>query len=264
VVVVRVTHRVTTIARPGAAAGRVVTGAAEAGLALARQAVAAARTVGEPEMGLRRSFQYHYFGVPRGPIGWVGARMMQKMTSPSVDAQLAADLDLQPDDALLDVGCGSARLLADRAGHVRLVAGLDVSELQLGMARRRLADRIGQGTADLVLGDVAALPWPDGTFTAVVSLNVLKFVPDPQGALQEMCRVMRPAGRIVLTMGENTKQVETDPSASGTADAWGQWRWSDADAVRIMRAAGFDEVTTSTVGAWKFKLVRGVKPAVPA
>lgn len=258
------THGVNAVAGPAAAAGRAVSGAAGAGLGLARRAVAAARRAGESAMGVPRSFQYHYFGVPSGPIGWVGARMMQKMERPSVDAELAAALDLQPDDVLLDVGCGSARLLAERAGHVQRIAGLDASELQLGMARGRLADRIEQGTAELVLGDAAALPWPDETFSAVVSLNMLKFVPDPEGALQEMRRVMRPAGRIVVTMGENTKAVETDPSASGTADAFGQWRWSDADAVRIMRAAGFDEVTTSAVGAFKFKMVRGVKPATTA
>jgi len=45
---------------------------------------------------------------------------------------------------------------------VRYVAGLDLSEIQLGMARQRLADRIGAGTAEIVMGDAMALPWEDG------------------------------------------------------------------------------------------------------
>ena len=48
---------------------------------------------------------------------------------------MAAELHLQPDDELLDVGCGSGRLLAEHAAHVRYVAGLDISEIQVGMAR---------------------------------------------------------------------------------------------------------------------------------
>lgn len=249
------------LVQPQAAASRALRGAAEVGGALASIGAAGVQWAGEMGASLQRSFESQYFGVPRGPIGWVGARMMQVMTRPSVDAQVAAELGLQPDDDLLDVGCGSARLLAEQAGGVRHVAGLDASQLQLGMARRRLAERIEAGTAELVEGDVAALPWQDGRFSAVVSLNVLKFVPDPDGALREMCRVLRPGGRAVVTLGENTKAVEEDPSVSGTADAWGLRRWSDADAIRLMEQAGFVDVVTSEVGAWKFKLVRGVKPA---
>ncbi len=101
---------------------------------------------------------------------------------------MAAELELGPDDELLDVGCGVGGLLAEHAAHVRYVAGLDASEIQIEMARRRLADRIVAGTAEVVLGDAADLPWEDDRFSVVASLEALKFMPDPEGTLREMHR----------------------------------------------------------------------------
>jgi SAM-dependent methyltransferase len=211
-------------------------------------------------MGLRRSFWWRLVGKPSGPLGRVGARLLVMMNRPTYRA-MAAELRLQPDDDLLDVGCGSASLLAEHASHVRHVAGLDASEIQVGMARRRLADRLATGSAEIVLGDAARLPWDDGRFSVVTSLNTLKFVPDPKGALREMCRVLRPGGRVVVTMGESKQAYWGATGESGTADAWGQWQWSDADVQRLMEAAGFADVAVSVLRGG-FKLVRGTKPVV--
>ena len=211
-------------------------------------------------MGLRRSFWFPFFGVPRGPLGRVGAGMMPTLVRP-LYAMMAKELDLQPDDDLLEVGCGSARLMQEQARHVRHVAGLDVSEIQVGMARRRLADRIAAGTAEIVLGDAMTLPWEDGRFSVVGSLNCLKFVPDPQKALQEMNRVLRAGGRAVLTLDDEGIR---DPQQSGKIDAFGQWQWSADDARRMMEDAGFADVSvTRAPTRVPFHLVRGVKRASP-
>jgi SAM-dependent methyltransferase len=208
-------------------------------------------------MGLRRSFWLPFFGVPRGALGSVGARVMPRLVGPFY-AMMAGQLDLQPDDELLDVGCGSGRMLAEQASHVRHVAGLDASEIQVGMARKRLAERIGAGTAEVVQGDAMALPWEDGRFSAVNCLNCLKFVPDPGKALREMARVLRPGGRAVLTFDEDVK----DPRKSGTIDAFGQWQWSADAARRMMEEAGFTGVSVGrTPTRVPLQLLKGVKPA---
>ena len=210
-------------------------------------------------MGWRRSFWFPFFGVPRGPLGSVGARLMPIAVRP-LYAMMARQLDLQPDDDLLDVGCGSARLLAEQAAHVRHVAGLDASEIQVGMARRRLAERIAAGTAEIVPGDATALPWEDGRFSVVCSLNCLKFVPDPQEALREMSRVLRPGGRVVLT----TDEITAKWGRSGEIDAFGQWQWSADDARRMMEEAGFADVSvTRAPTRIPLQLARGVKRASP-
>lgn len=211
-------------------------------------------------MGWRKSFWLPFFGVPRGPLGRVGARLMPTLVRP-LYLMMAKELDLKPDDELLEVGCGSARLIVDHASHVHHVAGLDASPIQVSMARRRLADRIAAGTAEMVLGDAMALPWADDHFTVVGSLNCLKFVPEPHKALQEMRRVLRPGGRAVLTLDADV----TDPLRLGKIDAFGQWQWGADDARRMMEEAGFSDVSvTRAPTRMPFHLVRGVKPAASA
>lgn len=210
-----------------------------------------------PHMGLRARWFLAFFGVPHGPVGWVGARLLP-IVARRLYQLMADELDLQPEDELLDVGCGSAALLAGHATHVRYVAGLDASELQVGLARDRLRERIAAGTAEVVAGDATALPWPDARFTAVVSLNCLKFIADPERALQEMRRVLRPGGRVVLTLDPAVKADK-----SGRLDAYGEYQWSAEDARRLMQEAGFTGVSVRQLAAKDFKmqLIRGVKPA---
>jgi SAM-dependent methyltransferase len=248
----------------------VMAGAAAAAEGLA---IAGARTRCAPGESWRERFEFAAAGRPSGPLGWVYTRVMAIGHRP-VYAMLAGYLDLQPDDDLLDVGCGSAGFLRYQAVHVRHVAGLDASAIQVGMARRRLAERITAGTAEIVLGDAAALPWEDGRFSVVTSLFSVEFHADSGRSLREMQRVLHPGGRAVLSLGWKG----ADASPSGTKDASGYWRWSEADARRLMEEAGFGEVSVSAtaggtsrlgilvsraVGVTEVQLVRGIKPVVP-
>ena len=210
-------------------------------------------------MGLRRSFWFPFFGVPRGALGKVGARVLPRVAGP-LYAMMAKELDLQPDDELLEVGCGSARMLAEQASHVRHVAGLDASQIQVGMARKRLAERIAAGTAEIVLGDARELPWEDGRYSVICSLNCLKFVPDPPRALREMHRVLRLDGRLVLTIDKQSDKW----GRSGEIDAMGQWQWSVDDSRRMMEEAGFTDVSVADMPTrLGLQFVRGAKRVVP-
>lgn len=207
-------------------------------------------------MGLRKRFWMAFAGVPRGRLGRSGARWMVRLNERGNYEELARILAVQPDEDVLDVGCGSAAFLASQEAGARHVAGLDASQLHIELARERLAGRIAAGTAEIVLGDAEALPWPQGRFAVVTSFNCLKFVPDPLKALREIHRVLRPGGRAVLTISDRLR----NPAASGTQDAWGQWRWSEADARRLMVEVGFVDVSASLFGQPQFQLVRGGKP----
>ena len=244
----------------------IVAGAAAFGAGVA---VCVARS--RSAIGLRwRKFDFATSGMPRGPAGWVAAKTMAIGHRPFY-AVVADVLDLRRDDDLLDVACGSGGLLQRQAAHVRHVAGLDASDIQLDMARRRLGNRIGAGTAQIVKGDAAALPWEDGRFSAVTCIYGMQFFPDPQRAVCEMYRVLRPGGRAVLTLGTSAN----DTTRSGEPDAWGRGLWSEGDARRMMEDAGFTDVsisyptgagTSSLLDAlWRAegvpdaRLVRGVK-----
>ena len=139
-----------------------------------------------------------FWGRPSGPIGWLGARVLPVVAAHFYSLMLR-ELRLRPEDELLDVGCGAGTLLA-RATRAKRVAGLDASQIQVGLARRRMADRLAAGTAEVVHGDAEALPWQDGRFSVVTSVNCLKFLADPDQGLREMARVLRPGGRALVVI----------------------------------------------------------------
>ena len=193
--------------------------------------------------------------------------------------QVAAELDLQPDDELLDVACGAGAFLAEHAAHVRHVAGLDLTQAKVALARRRLADRIAAGTVEVVQGDAGALPWEDGRFSVVTTMDAIGWFPDPARAVAEMHRVLRPGGRAVLQIGFRAagEMADTHKAMGGAVTNLGE-----ADIRRMTEAAGFSDVSIlyrRTAGDWRIydrilealgfeemRLVRAVRPAaiVPA
>jgi SAM-dependent methyltransferase len=132
-------------------------------------------------------------GVAGRVITWVYPRMFGWLY-----AVFAEILDLQADDEVLDVGCGTGAFLRTRASHVRRIAGLDHSEVAIAVALRENCERVAEGTAQFVVGDVTALPWPSETFSAVTSNCVDCYEDVARPALEEMYRVLRPGGRAVV------------------------------------------------------------------
>ncbi len=102
-----------------------------------------------------------------------------------------------PGEKMLDVGCGtgSVALAAARLGAV--VSGVEPSSRLRKVAQELAAKE----DLDLSLhdGDAAHLPFPDGSFDAVLSGFAVIFAPDPSAAATEMLRVLAPGGRLVLS-----------------------------------------------------------------
>ncbi|WP_042500315.1 class I SAM-dependent methyltransferase [Thermaerobacter marianensis] len=101
----------------------------------------------------------------------------------------------------LDVACGTGEItamLARRVGSSGHVTGLDFSPGMLAVARRRLEGSGLSDRVDLVQGDALDLPFPPGQFDLVTMGFALRNVADLDRALQEMARVTRPGGRVLI------------------------------------------------------------------
>ena len=96
---------------------------------------------------------------------------------------------------VLEVAIGTGLNLARYPASVRLT-GIEWSPAMLDIARRR-ADELGRAV-DLTEGDAHALPYPDASFDTVVCTLSLCAIPDPDRAVAQMTRVLRPGGRLLL------------------------------------------------------------------
>jgi ubiquinone/menaquinone biosynthesis C-methylase UbiE/DNA-binding transcriptional ArsR family regulator len=108
-------------------------------------------------------------------------------------AALAAFAD--PGWTVGDLGCGTGQVSAALAPFVARVVGVDGSAAMLQSAKRRLA---GFNNVDLRRGDLEALPVDDGRLDAATLMLVLHHVPEPDRALGEVFRVLKPGGRVLI------------------------------------------------------------------
>jgi len=97
-----------------------------------------------------------------------------------------------PKPLVLDIGCGTGGTL-DRLREFATPVGLDLEPLALSLCRER-------GHEALVLASATALPFGEGTFDAVVALDVLEHIPDDGAAAVELARVLKPGGMAVITV----------------------------------------------------------------
>ena len=150
-------------------------------------------------------------------------------------------LDLDPDDRVLDVGCGTGFATEGLLARTDDVHGLDQSVHQLREAWGKLGKR---GRVAFYLGDAERLPFRDGAFDAVWSSGSIEYWPDPVATLRECRRVARPGGR-VLVVGPDAPR---NPLARAVADAI--MLFYDADeADRMFEAAGFSGIESRVVRA---------------
>lgn len=99
---------------------------------------------------------------------------------------------------VLEVGIGTGISLPEYRASTRVV-GVDISEPMLEKARGRVAALGLSNVEALAVMDAERLDFPDASFDVVVAQYVVTAVPDPEAALDEFARVLRPGGEIVLT-----------------------------------------------------------------
>lgn len=99
---------------------------------------------------------------------------------------------------VLEVGVGTGISLPEYSPDMRLV-GIDISEPMLAKARKRVAELDLPNIEMLAVMDAERLDFADGSFDVVVAQYVVTAVPNPEAALDEFLRVVRPGGEIILT-----------------------------------------------------------------
>jgi SAM-dependent methyltransferase len=115
-------------------------------------------------------------------------------------------LDLRAGHRLLDMGCGGGRhaFAAMRRGATVIALDYDAAELKDVQAIAGAMVDAGEVPADtpggVVNGDALRLPFPDASFDRVIASEVLEHIWGDESAIAELVRVLRPGGRMAVTV----------------------------------------------------------------
>ncbi len=94
----------------------------------------------------------------------------------------------------LDVGCGEGRVGRWLAARGHTVAGIDSSPTLTAAAQQE------GGYDEIVCGDAACLPWPEGAFDLAVAYMSLQDMPDPERVIGEIARVLCPGSHLAIAI----------------------------------------------------------------
>ena len=187
-------------------------------------------------------------------------------------------LGLQPGDRVIDMGCGAGRHAFEmyRRGADVIAFDQDADELSAVsdlFAAMREAGEVPDGAdADVKQGDALSLPFADGEFDRVVASEVLEHIPDDESAIAELVRVLRPGGRMAVTvprwlpekvcwaLSDQYHEVEgghvriytgDEPSPSSSAPGWSSTaRTTRTDCTRPTGGSSARSASTTTRTRW--------------
>ena len=161
-----------------------------------------------------------------------------------------------PGSRVLEIGFGSGKLHAQLAGQYQM-AGLDLAPGMQRLTQRRLAAH--SLTSDLRTGSVYAIPWPDTTFDAVLSTFAFSAFPDAEAAMDEMIRVVKPGGKVIIVDAGESK--DGNLVARWLANLWELIGDYMRDEVPLMEARGL-QVERKEYGPWDcIHVVVGTRPS---
>jgi SAM-dependent methyltransferase len=115
-------------------------------------------------------------------------------------------LDLRPGMTVLDLGCGEGRHAFEAYRRGASVVAIDWGQSEVETTRRWLSAiaEVGEAPegarAEVVRGDLLALPVPDASVDRVMASEVLEHIPDDVTAMREIARVLKPGGRVAVTV----------------------------------------------------------------
>jgi arsenite methyltransferase len=138
--------------------------------------------------------------------------------------ELRRSLRSSAGESILDLGSGPGFLaceLAQEVGATGRIVGVDISPDMNSIALKRIAAAGFGDRVEILEGDATALAFADAIFDAAVSMQVLEYLAEPDAALHQLVRVLRPGGRLVI--------IDTD---------WDSLVWAARDRCRAARIAG--------------------------
>lgn len=143
--------------------------------------------------------------------------------------------------AIADVGTGAGRLLVRLCDHAPHVIGVDASPGMLAQAAAGLPEAM-EPNIEFRLGDLSHLPLANAEVDAAIAHMVLHHAPDPEVALRELARVIRPGGTVLI--GDFLPH-DNEWMREEMADQW--LGFAEEDVYHWLESAQFSDITFDRV-----------------
>ncbi|MEZ5501014.1 MAG: methyltransferase domain-containing protein [Steroidobacteraceae bacterium] len=164
--------------------------------------------------------------------------------------------NLQPGQAILDIGCGTGaatRCAAEKVGLEGRAVGVDVNTGMIDIARSR--STAGAAEIEWHAASACQLPFDDQQFDVVLCAQTVQFLDDKPKALSEMLRVLRPGGHVAASLWSRIEEnpyfdallhaVDDHIGADVAQGLRAAFAFNDCEAIcKLVSAAGFSQAQT--------------------
>lgn len=111
--------------------------------------------------------------------------------------QWVDSLALPAGTSVLEVGCGPGLTAVELALRGHAVTAVDIAPAMISMTRKLAAEK--EVSVRTLVGDVCNLPFPNDTFSLVLSMGVVEWIPKFEGAIHALARTLAPGGNLIVT-----------------------------------------------------------------
>ncbi len=200
------------------------------------------------------------FKRPTGRRGRFVAALMNREHQPLTLWGLT-HVNIEPDYVILDVGCGGGKTVSRLAQRAVLgkVFGIDYSADMVEYSKKVNKKLIAENRVEIVEAPVENTGFPDNFFDLVTAIETYYFWPNFSDALQEIKRVLKPSGKLLMT-NEMVKDGVYDVKCAKTIEQAHVRLLSLEETKNIMQNVGFADVQIFTKDSSPWNAVLAQKP----
>lgn len=146
------------------------------------------------------------------PSGWFGRIVMPVIFDRGnafLNGFVNEMMAVRPDDRLLEIGCGTGKLIYDIAPKIDhgIIKGIDFSSTMVAIARKRNKNNIANGKVIILHEDFDDLACERESYSKACSVNTLYFWPSPIKTAEKIAEALKPDGRLILAF-EDSEQIK--------------------------------------------------------